>query len=420
MSASPAVHCAHDEMVPIAKMRPHPRNPNTHPPRQIELLAKIIREQGWRAPITVSERSGHIVRGHGRLLAARLLGCSSVPVDHQSYETDAAELADLVADNRIAELAVIDDDLLADLIGDLGQTEIDMELTGFDAEEMSSFLADIEDSGTRGNLTEEDDEAPITRAEELREKWHTKSGQLWELGEHRLLCGDSTKAEDVARVSGGGGFDMFLTDPPYCSGGFQEAGRASGSIGTSRKGEDGKRYTPRIANDTLSSRGYCKLMKTVIDLWAPSFAYMFTDWRMWVQLFDVMESSGFGVRSMIVWDKGTPSMGQGWRSQHELIMFSAKAKAVFDGHLAVGNVLHSKRTGNPDHPTQKPVDILSTILRVTDFCATVADPFAGSGTTILACEQLGRKCRAVEIDPGYVAVALERWSTMTGREPRLI
>lgn len=138
----PEVHCAFDKLVLIGELKPHPRNPNTHPPRQIELLAKIIREQGWRAPITVSERSGFIVRGHGRLLAARAAGLTTVPVDFQAYDSEAAELADLVADNKIAELAIIDDDILADLIGDLGQTEIDMELTGFDAAGVESLLAD--------------------------------------------------------------------------------------------------------------------------------------------------------------------------------------------------------------------------------------------------------------------------------------
>jgi len=152
MTTSPVIHCAHDAVVTISELHPHPRNPNTHPPRQIELLAKIIREQGWRAPITVSERSGYIVRGHGRLLAARALGLSSVPVDRQVYDSDAAELADLLADNKIAELAVIDDDLLADLLGDLGQTEIDMELTGFDAEGVEALLADHGDELPEINL----------------------------------------------------------------------------------------------------------------------------------------------------------------------------------------------------------------------------------------------------------------------------
>jgi DNA modification methylase len=255
---------------------------------------------------------------------------------------------------------------------------------------------------------EADAEPQVDRAAELAEKWGVKAGDLWLIGEHRLLCGDSRKAEDVGRVMGGASCDMFLTDPPYCSGGFQEAGRASGSIGTTRIGQDGKAYTPRIHNDALSSRGYCALMKSVLGAWKPSFAYMFTDWRMWVQLFDVMESSGFGVRNMIVWDKGAPAMGRGWRSQHELVMFGAAAKPEFDKHKAVGNVLKSKRTGNPDHPTQKPVDIMEAILGITDFCQNIGDPFLGSGTTMVAAQNLKRKCYGIEISPGYVGVILQR------------
>jgi len=145
----PEIHCAYDEIVNIDELLPSPRNPNTHPQRQVELLGKIIREQGWRAPITVSNRSGYIVRGHGRLQAARWLGLKTVPVDRQDYESDEAELADLVADNRIAELAIIDDEMLVELMGELGQTEIDLELTGFDVEGLDGIIKDAMEKGGR-------------------------------------------------------------------------------------------------------------------------------------------------------------------------------------------------------------------------------------------------------------------------------
>ena len=138
-----AVHCAFDEMMPIESVIPNPRNPNTHPDKQIKLLAKIINTQGWRAPITVSKRSGFIVRGHGRLLAAQLLNLETVPVDLQDYESEAAEWADLIADNRLAELATIDDSLLAEL---LKEADDMVELTGYTANEIDRILGEAESS----------------------------------------------------------------------------------------------------------------------------------------------------------------------------------------------------------------------------------------------------------------------------------
>jgi len=139
----PKVHCAYDEMVDITKLVPNPRNPNQHSDRQIELLAKIIEHQGWRAPITVSKRSGFIVRGHGRLLAAELLGLDKVPVDYQDYANEAEEWADLIADNRLAELSEMDNTMLKDLIQEIDTGEIDLTLTGYDEDALESLLVPI-------------------------------------------------------------------------------------------------------------------------------------------------------------------------------------------------------------------------------------------------------------------------------------
>ena len=207
---------------------------------------------------------------------------------------------------------------------------------------------------------------------------------------------------------------LILTDPPYCSGGFQESGRSSGSIGTTDKSK-------KVANDTLSTRGYIALMRSALSCVTDAlFAYVFTDWRMWVNLFDVMESSGFGVRNMIVWDKGTPGMGCGWRAQHELVMFGSRGKTSFDNHKAQGNVISVARSGNPDHPTQKPVELITRILNVTDFAETVYDPFLGSGTTLVACEQEGRSCYGMELEPHYVDVVIARWEALTGEKAVLL
>ena len=203
------VHCAYDEMADITTLVPNPRNPTTHPKKQIELLAKIIKKQGWRAPITVSNRSGFVVRGHGRLLAAQLLGVSQVPVDRQDYATEAEEWADLIADNRIAELAEIDDDMLASLLAEINVGDFDTDLTGFSEKQIDNLLADF-------NMAEvkEDNFDPAAAAADIKELI-TKLGDIWQLGRHRLMCGDATVIGDVEKLMDGSLADMIFTDPPY-------------------------------------------------------------------------------------------------------------------------------------------------------------------------------------------------------------
>ena len=200
-------HCAFDKEVDVVDLIPHPRNPNKHDDRQIGLLAKIIRNQGWRNPIVVSERSGFIVPGHGRLEAAKVLNVEQVPVDSQAFTNEAEEYAHLIADNRIAELAEASRDELAELIREL-EGKIDLDLTGFDAPSLAELLGEAEGSDV-------DAEPQNDKADELKAKWKTQTGQLWELGEHRLLCGDSTEAKDVERVLDGAKPEIMVTDPPY-------------------------------------------------------------------------------------------------------------------------------------------------------------------------------------------------------------
>lgn len=138
------IYCSYNELADITTLVPNPRNPNQHPEKQIELLAKIIKNQGWRAPITVSNRSGFVVRGHGRLLAAQTLGLSQVPIDRQNYENEAAEWADLIADNRIAELSIVDPTLLLELVEELGTSKIDMDLTGLEAADLDKLAAQFD------------------------------------------------------------------------------------------------------------------------------------------------------------------------------------------------------------------------------------------------------------------------------------
>ena len=403
------VFCAHDEIVATEKLIPNPKNPNTHPDAQIQALGRIIRQTGWRAPITVSTRSGFIVKGHGRLAAAQLEELKEVPVDYQDYTSEAEEYADLVADNRIAELAEIDNKMLADIFADIDTGEIPLEMTGYTEDEVQDLVTALSEA-VHSDL-EEPDEIPETPegAQIVTEK-----GDLWILGRHRVVCGNSTDPDDMALLLDGEHPQIMLTDPPYCSGGFQETGKAAGSIGTVRKENGNAVVKPTISSDNLSTRGYQVLMKGVLGAVNPEIAYVFTDWRMWVYLFDLIEAAGLGVRSMIVWNKKTPGMGAGWRAQHELVMFAHRTKTNWDLHKGYGNVIEATRSGNELHPTQKPVEILEKLLDNTAWAHGVIDPFGGFGTTLIAAESQGQNSFLMEMEPAFVDVIVKRYAATTG------
>ena len=404
------VFCAHDAIVDVAKLVPNPKNPNQHPDSQIQLLGRIIRQTGWRQPITVSKRSGFIVKGHGRLSAALLEGMKEAPVDYQNYTTEAEEYADLVADNRIAELAETDNRLLADIFAEIDTGEIPMELTGYTEDEVESLVTALSEA-LHNDLHEPDDIPEPPEPDQTV----TQKGDLWILGRHRVVCGSSTNAADMGLLLDGAHPEILLTDPPYCSGGFQESGRSSGSIGTKRYDKDGKEIAVTIANDTLSTRGYQSLMREVLQNFDGLVAYIFTDWRMWVYLFDIVETAGLGVKNMLVWNKKSPGMGMGWRTQHELVMFAHRTKPKWDNHKGYGNVLEATRSGNELHPTQKPVEILEKLLDNTDWAKGVLDTFGGSGTTLIAAESVGQASFIMEMEPRFVDVIVRRYIKATGK-----
>ena len=400
------VFCAHDAIVPLKDLRPNPKNPNQHPPEQIKLLASIIRATGWRAPITVSKRSGLVTKGHGRLMAAQLDDLTDAPVDYQDYASEAEELADLTADNRIAELATTDNKMLAEVFADIDTGEIPFMLSGYTEDDYGNIVTALSEALHTQEPKGDPDEVIKPPTEPV-----TKRGDLWILGRHRVVCGDCTSEKDRALLLDGATPEILITDPPYCSGGFQESGRSAGSIGTDRK--DGN--LPKIANDTLSTRGYQTLMKAMLQDLPVLVAYIFTDWRMWVYLFDIVESSGLGVKNMIVWNKKSPGMGVGWRTQHELVMFAHRTKPKFDNHKGYGNVIECSRTGNELHPTQKPTEIIETLLDNTQWAHGVVDFFGGSGTTMAACEAYGQPSYIMELTPAFTDVIVKRYIRITGK-----
>jgi DNA modification methylase len=399
-----AVFCAHDELVALERIVGNPRNPNTHPDAQIELLAKIISAQGWRAPITVSNLSGFVVRGHGRLAAARLLGLGVAPVDFQDYESEAAEWADLIADNRIAELAEIDSPLLAELLRDIDTEGLDIELSGFDAAGLEALLAEV----GAGPVIIEDD------VPERPDDPVTKPGDLWVLGDHRLLCGDATDAGDVDRLMRSDKADMVFTDPPW-------------NVAIGLDSNPRHRQRAGLVNDSMPSTEFAAFLAAAganIATIAGGDVYCVLGASEWPTLDTALRSAGLHWSATVIWVKDTFVLGRSkYHRRYEPIWYGWK-----DGGTSsfcrrrdlddVWEIARPKRS--EEHPTMKPVELVARAIQNSSKPAgVVADLFAGAGSTLMAAEQLGRSCRAMEIDPGYCDVICARWSALTGREPVL-
>lgn len=401
------IHCAHDELVTLEALVGNPRNPNQHPAAQIEMLAKIIAAQGWRAPITVSRRSGFVVRGHGRLAAAHVLGAECAPVDYQEYESEAAEWADLIADNRIAELAEIDLSALNDLLKELDTAQFDMGLTGFDDLELERLMTSFAD----GSTEVEEDEVP-----DRPEIPVTKPGDLWLLGNHRVLCGDSTRSDDVKRLMGDQCAVCLWTDPPY---GVEYVGKT--------------KEAKRIKNDAAATLGSLLTGAFTAADGALASGSPFYVAHPAGPLALVFESAirdvGWKVHESLVWVKDSMVLGHSdYHYRHEPILYGWTQGAGRSGRgkqsasrwfgdnaqTSVFEIPRPKRS--EEHPTMKPVALVAAMLaNSAPTGGLVLDPFLGSGTTLIAAEQLGRVCHGLELDPAYVDVIVQRWETLTGR-----
>lgn len=384
-----AVWCCHDEILPITKIKPRDNNPNKHPARQIELLANIIEKQGWRAVITISKRSGLMTKGHGRLSAAMNLGLTSAPVEYQDYESEASEWADVVADNRIASYAELDTDLVEEVLAGIDLGDFDLSLTGYE-------ITDL-DLDTPPAPPKTKDSTPRTEhAPELVEKWGVERGQMWRLGRHRLLCGDATDKSTVARLMDFARPDMVFADPPY-------------GVGYSSR-VDPERRKPwgGITNDDLDDEALGKLIAAAVPDIVPRFVCC--DWHCYA----VFEKALGKPKAVCVWDKGHFGLGKGYRRQHEFILFYGTLNRT-----DLSDLWQFSRAADYKHPTQKPTELVEKAIRDVEG-RVVYDPFCGSGTSIIACENLTRTCLAVEIEPKYVAVTIERYVDVTGTEPEVV
>ena len=387
------------EQWPIERLLPYVANARTHPEGQIAQIAGSIAEFGFNVPCLVDDR-GVLIAGHGRLLAARRLGLTDVPVIQLGHLTDAQARAFRIADNQIALNAGWDDALLAAELSRLKEDGVDLDLLGFGEDELDRLFDDL--NGTDGATDGEDDvpEPPVNPV--------TRPGDLWRLGKHRLLCGDATSASDVERLLAGAVPHLMVTDPPYGVEYDPSWRNEAGVSATARTG--------RVSNDDRAD------WRDVWALFPGDVAYV---WHAGVHARTVAESleaSGLMLRSQIIWAKPRFVLGRGdYHWQHEPCFYAVRKGA--NGHWQGARDQSTLWTigggGDEDeattHGTQKPVECMRRpIINNSRRGDLVYEPFAGSGTTIVAAESTGRACFALEIDPRYCDVIVERWQAFTG------
>ena len=398
------------EQIKTADLVPYARNAKKHDEAQVAKLAGSIREFGFNNPVLIDADNG-IIAGHGRVMAAQKLSLASVPCLRLSHLSETQKRAYILADNRLAELGGgWDAEMLKLELADLGDLDVDLDGIGFGADD----LQDLELS-EEPEASDVDAEPQIDKAEELRAKWGVEPGQLWELGDHRLLCGDSTKKEDVDRALGGASPLLMVTDPPYGvnydPNWRNEADRANGK-------PYGARAVGLVTNDTRAD------WREAWELFNGDVAYVWHAGLFAPTVAESLVACGFDLRSQIVWAKSNFAIGRGdYHWKHEPCWYSVRKGK--NGHSKGDRSqttlweIDKPQKSETGHSTQKPVECMARPIRNHD-SEFVYEPFSGSGTTIIACEQLGRKCRAIEISPGYVAVALQRWADATGKTPKLV
>lgn len=387
----------HVERRSVESLIPYARNARTHSDEQVAQIAASIKEWGWTTPVLIDE-DGQIIAGHGRVMAARKLGIEDIPVMIAAGWTEAQRRAYVLADNQLAANAGWDMDLLKVEIGDLSLEGFNLDLIGFD----DKMLAGLLEEQTEG-LTDEDavPEVPVDPV--------TVLGDVWVMGEHRLLCGDSTNINDLERLCSGQRVDMWLTDPPY-NVAYEGKTKAALTIQNDSMNDESFRQFLRdayVAADAVMKPG------AVFYIWhADSEGYNFRG---------AAADAGWKVRQCLIWKNSSMVMGrQDYHWKHEPCLYGWKEGA---GHLWATDrkqttiLEFDKPSRNGEHPTMKPVALFEyQLLNNTKGGDIVLDSFGGSGTTLIAAEKNGRYSRLMELDPKYCDVIIKRWQDFTGQE----
>ena len=383
---------------PPGELIPYARNPRTHSDAQVTQIAASIREFGWTNPVLVDGANG-IIAGHGRVLAARKLGLERVPVIELAHMSEAQKRAYVLADNQLALNAGWDEALLRLELADLSELGFDLGLIGFGEGELERLLA----GDGRTGLTEDDD-APA-----LPEQAVTNGGDLWLLGEHRLLCGDATELANVERVLDGRLADMTFTDPPY-----------NVDYGSSAKDKlRGNRR--KILNDDLGTGFEAFLHDACVNILGVTkgAVYVCMSSSELHTLQRAFTAAGGKWSTFVIWAMHTFTLGRAdYQRQYEPILYGWKdgADHYWCGARDQGDVwFFDKPIRNDLHPTMKPVALVARAIRNSSKTRDIVlDPFGGSGSTLIACEKTGRQARLMELDPKYCDVILQRWQDWTG------
>ena len=379
----------------IDKLIPYARNARTHSDEQVAQIAASIKEWGWTTPILVDEQ-GSIIAGHGRTMAARQLGIKEVPVMVARDWSDAKKRAYVLADNKLAMNAGWDNDLLSLELAELKGLDFDLDLIGFNADELDALMP-IE---TGDMLTDEDavPEAPVNPV--------TVLGDVWVMGKHRLMCGDSTSIEQVERLCGAP-VDMWLTDPPY-NVAYEGGTKEKLTIQNDSMGDD--QFWTFLRDAYIAANAAMKA-GAVFYIWhADSEGYNFRG---------AAKDAGWTIRQCLIWKKSSIVMGRhDYHWKHEPCLYGWKEGA---GHLWAANrkqttiMEFEKPSRNGEHPTMKPVALFEyQMLNNTKGGDIVLDSFGGSGTTLIAAQKNGRVARIMELDPKYCDVIIKRWQEFTG------
>ena len=407
------------EHTPVRELRPYAANARTHSKKQVKQIARSIAKFGFCNPVLIDDTK-QIIAGHGRVEAAKLLGIDAVPTCQLAHLSETDKRAYILADNKLAEKAGWDKELLAIELQGLIELDVDIELTGFDTSEIDIILENAREAN--GDPSGPEDEVPNSLGPAV-----TQTGDLWLLGTHRLLCGDARDQAAYDRLLEGPKAEFVFTDPPYnvaIDGHVCGLGRVHHREFAMGSGE-------------MSEAEFTAFLKAVFGVLAEntvdgSIHQICMDWRHMGEMLGAGRAVYSELKNLCVWNKNNGGMGTFYRSKHELVFVWKSGTAPHINNFELGqhgrhraNVwdypgINTMRAGRLEelamHPTVKPVILVADALKdCSRRRGLVLDPFCGSGTILIAAERTGRKARALEIDRTYVDVAVRRWQTYTGK-----